>query len=89
MPAPLVSSLRQGELVDTHVICACFDLSVESVLILVPEWWVSDQEDVEDDAASPDVHGLGVGLFLQHFRREVARGASKTEPRLLVAKSGH
>ena len=59
------------------------------MLILVPEWWVSDQEDVEDDAASPDVHGLGVGLFLQHFRREVARGASKTEPRLWVGTSGH
>ena len=60
------------------------------MLILVPEWRVPDQEDVEDDAASPDVHGLGVGLFLQHFRREVAGGASETEPRLLmVATSGH
>ena len=47
------------------------------MLVLVPEGRVAHQEDVEDDAARPDVHGLAVGLLLQHLGGEVAGGAGE------------
>ena len=69
----------------TYIIGAGLDLGVEAVLVLVPEGRVADEENVEDDAAGPDVHRLPVGVLLQHLRTEVARGARKAVPRLLVA----
>ncbi len=58
----------------THVVSAGLDLRVEPVLVLVPEGRVADQQDVEDDPAGPDVHGLAVGLLFQYFRRQIAGG---------------
>lgn len=36
-----------------HIICSSFDLLVEFVLVLVPEWRVSNQEDVKDHTYTP------------------------------------
>lgn len=69
----------------TYVIRPGLDLCVQFVLILVPEGRIADEEDVENDAARPDVHWLAVRLLLQHLRREVAGSAGEAEPRLLVA----
>ena len=62
----------------THIIRPSLDLRVQPVLVLVPEGRVAHQEDVEDDAARPDVHGLPVGLLLKHLGGEVAGGAGET-----------
>lgn len=37
----------------THIISTSFNLLVESVLVLVPEWRISHQEDVEDHTYTP------------------------------------
>jgi hypothetical protein len=57
---------------DSHVIGSSLDLGIESVLVLVPEWGVANEENVEDDSAGPDVDGLAVGLLLQHLRGQVS-----------------
>lgn len=48
------------------------------MLILVPERWVADEKDVEDNTARPDVDRFPVRLFLQHFRAEVTGRSRKT-----------
>ena len=70
---------------ETHVVGSGLDLRVQPVLVLVPEGRVAHEEDVEYDPAGPDVHGLAVGLLLEHLRGEVAGGAGEPEPGLLVA----
>jgi hypothetical protein len=62
----------------THVVCPGLDLCVQPVLVLVPEGRVSDEQDVEDDPARPDVDRLPVRLLLQHLGAEVAGSAGKT-----------
>ena len=62
----------------TYVISSGLDLSVEPVLVLVPEGRVAHEEDIEDDTAGPNVHSFAVGLFLQDLRGQVAGGTGET-----------
>lgn len=43
-----------GEKSDTHIIGTGFDLLVQAVLVLIPEWGVSNQQDVQDDPWGED-----------------------------------
>lgn len=43
-----------GQRRDTHIIGAGFDLLIQAVLVLVPEWGVPNQQDVEDDPWGED-----------------------------------
>lgn len=78
LPNHGISKERQTDTVDTYVVRSGLDLRVKSMLILVPEWRVADEEDVQDDTARPDVDRFPVRLFLQHFRAEVAGRSRKT-----------
>lgn len=66
------------EAVDSYVVRSGLDLRVQSMLILVPEWRITDQKDVKNDTARPDVDWLAVWLFLQDFRAEVTGRPSET-----------
>merc|ERR1719422_1876425 len=50
-----------------EVVRSSSDLSVELLLILVPERRVANQEDVQDDSTRPYVHRLSIWLLFQHF----------------------
>lgn len=39
-----------GEEGNTHIIGTSFDLLVQAVLVLIPEWGVPNQQDIQDDA---------------------------------------
>lgn len=39
-----------GEGNNTHIIGTSFDLLVQAVLVLVPEWGIPNQQDIQDDA---------------------------------------
>lgn len=43
-----------GERRDTHIIGTSFDLLVEAVLVLIPEWRIPNKQDVEDDPWGED-----------------------------------
>lgn len=62
----------------SYVVRSGLDLRVQSMLILVPEWRITDQKDVKNDTARPDVDWLAVWLFLQDFRAEVTGRPSET-----------
>ena len=66
------------------VVAARLDLLVKLLLVLVPERRVADEQDVENDAASPHVHRLSVRLSSEHLRSEVARRACEAIPRVAV-----
>lgn len=53
------------------------------MLILIPERRITDQENVQDDSARPNVDGFAVGLLLQHLWREITGRAGESEPRQL------
>ena len=57
----------------SYIVSAGFDLRVESVLILVPERRIADEQNVEDNSTRPDVHRLPIALFLEDLRREITR----------------
>lgn len=51
-PRPLALTRRgasAGERSNTHIIGTSFDLLVQAVLVLIPEWGVPNQQDVQDD----------------------------------------
>ena len=56
------------------------------MLILVPEWRITDQEDVKNDTARPDVDWLAVWFFLEYFRAEVTGRPGETLTKII---SGH
>lgn len=62
----------------SYVVRSGLDLRVQSMLILVPEWRITDQKDVKNDTARPDVDWLAVRLFLQDFRAQVTGRPSET-----------
>lgn len=39
-----------GEGSNTHIIGTSFDLLVQAMLVLVPEWGIPNQQDIQDDA---------------------------------------
>lgn len=38
-----------GDRSDTHIIGTRFDLLVQAVLVLIPEWGIPHEQDVQDD----------------------------------------
>lgn len=44
------SSKLQARRLSTHIVSSCFNLCIKSMLVLVPEWWISYQKDVQDDS---------------------------------------
>ena len=78
--------MRSGSRVWANVVSAGLNLRIQAVLVLVPERRVADQQNVEDNTASPDVDGLAIGLLVQHLRRKVSRGAGETVPTALIAR---
>lgn len=56
------------------------------MLILVPEWRITDQEDVKNDTARPDVDWLAVWFFLEYFWAEVTGRPGETLAKII---SGH
>jgi hypothetical protein len=59
------------------VVVARLDLLVELVLLLIPKWRVSGQQDVEDHAARPDVDLGIVGHASAYLGGKIARGPGK------------
>lgn len=43
-----------GERRDTHIIGAGFDLLIQAVLVLIPEWRIPNQQDVQNDPWEED-----------------------------------
>ena len=75
---PFNRKILKNPFQSTHVVSPGLDLRVESVLVLVPEGRVADQENVEDDPARPDVHGLAIRLLLKHLGGQVTGSSGKT-----------
>ena len=65
-------------IISTYIICPGLDLSIKSMLILIPKWRISYEQNVEDDTTRPNVHCLAIRLFLQHLGRQITRSSSKT-----------
>ena len=72
-----IAKLRR-ENSNSYVICASFDLSIESMLVFIPKGWVTHKKDIQNDSTSPNVYCFSVRLFLQHLGTQVARSASET-----------
>ena len=61
----------------TYIVCPGLDLRIEPMLVFIPKWRITNQQNVEDDTAGPNVHGFSVRLLLQNLGREVAGSAGK------------
>lgn len=59
------------------------------MLIFVPEWWITDEKDVEDDAARPDVDRFAVRLFLEYFGAQIAGRSGESFKIGLSESAGH
>lgn len=53
------------------VVCAYLDLGIETMLIFVPEGWISNEEDVKDHTTRPNVDRFAIGLLLEDLRTQV------------------
>lgn len=60
---------RKKTSVATYIIGSGFDLSIEPVLVLVPKWGITHEEDVKDHSARPYIDGFAVGFLFQNFGR--------------------
>lgn len=60
--------------VESYIVSSGLDLSVQTVLILIPEWWVSDEKYVQDDSCN------------RRFRK-VPRFRTNRKPRCRLASS--
>ena len=72
------SNLHWQASIMSHLIFPSLDKLKHPCSIVVPEWRVAHQQDVQDDPAGPNVGGKRVRFLPYHFRREIARGPSKT-----------
>lgn len=77
-------SKLQVRRLSTHIVSSCFNLCIKSMLVLIPEWRISYQKDVQDDSwkkknsliefevlehtTSPNVDGFAIRIFLENFR---------------------
>lgn len=53
------------------------DLFKHFVLVVIPEWRVADQQDIEDHTTGPHIHCIAVGVFTQDLGGEVTGGTCK------------
>lgn len=53
------------------------DLFEHFVLVIIPEWRVADQQDVEDHTTGPHIHCIAVWVFTQDLRGQVTWGTCK------------
>jgi len=61
-----------------YLVLSLLNLVKHAVLVVVPEWGVSNQQDVQYDSTCPDVHCVCVGFLTEYLWGEVARGPSKS-----------
>lgn len=55
---------RCGSEISPYVVRSGLDLCIKSMLVFVPERRITDEQDVEDDSAGPDVDRLSIRLLL-------------------------
>ena len=68
----------------TYIIRSGLNLGIQPMLIFIPKRWIAHQQDVQNDAARPNVHRLAIRLLLEHLGRQIAGRTSESEPRLLI-----
>ena len=50
-----------------HIVSGHLNLRIESFLVLVPEWRITNQQDVQNHSTRPDIHRLAVLLSLDNL----------------------
>lgn len=70
-----------------YIVAATFDLIVQAMLIFIPKGRITDEKNVEDHPACPDIHGFAIWFFFEDFWTEVAWRTGEAVPLRLL--TGH
>ena len=64
------------------------DRAIESDKTVPSEWWLAEEQLIEQDAESPEIDSVGMATFTNHLGRQVVRGADNAVCALAIEPAG-